>query len=252
MDRWHLQRENFRDMCDQKSEQYLPENHDSVASGELVWEAQKAYLRSEIISYAKGQKEKGRQKIWDLEGRILDLENHFVSQEQEAHLQDLIYTQNLLRRELTQETRAAWRVTRSRVYQWGDKAGKTLHWLCTPRMGITTISYLQMREGSKVMGHGLMAQAFANYYQGQCQEDPTSPRLDLLQFVQDLPVPSLSAEDRVSLEMDVSVEQLRTALGQNKCREGFRPKWLPIRVLPPGVAACRSAYAGNVPGGLGK
>ncbi|KAJ1150809.1 hypothetical protein NDU88_003598 [Pleurodeles waltl] len=82
--------------------------------------------------------------------------------------------------------------------------------------------HLLFADGSKVTGHGSMAHAFANYYQSLYGADPTSPRLDLLQFIHDLPVPSLSAEDRASLETDISVKELRTALGQ--LNSGKAPK----------------------------
>ncbi|KAJ1104085.1 hypothetical protein NDU88_001500 [Pleurodeles waltl] len=70
-------------MCNQKSKQYFPDNQGSVTSSEVIWEAQKAYLRAEIISYVKGQRERSRQKNRDLEERIMDLEDRYIEQEQD-------------------------------------------------------------------------------------------------------------------------------------------------------------------------
>ncbi|KAJ1201012.1 hypothetical protein NDU88_004828 [Pleurodeles waltl] len=97
-------------MCNQTSKQYFLDNQGSVASSEVIWEAQKTYLRGEIISDVKDQRERSRQKIQDLEGRIMDLEGRYVEQEQETR-QDLLHSQKLLQQELTQEARAAWRTT---------------------------------------------------------------------------------------------------------------------------------------------
>ncbi|KAJ1130566.1 hypothetical protein NDU88_008917 [Pleurodeles waltl] len=214
LDRWYLQLDKFRDLCRQGSKQYYIENCGSGTSWKVVWEAQKACLRDQIISYVKGHREKNRQKIQDLEGSILDLEDHLASPPQDHLLCELAHMQTLLRQELTQVAREAWKTTRSQIYKWGDKASKTLHWLCTPRVALAAIPYLQMRDGLRVMGHGLMAQAFADYYQYLYRADREGPHSDLPRFVQDLPVSSLSVDDRASLKEDISVEELRAALAQ--------------------------------------
>ncbi|KAJ1181154.1 hypothetical protein NDU88_006364 [Pleurodeles waltl] len=90
---------------------------ESVVSQEVVQEAQKACLRGQIISYVKRHREKSRQKIWDLDGRILDLGGRLTSLPQDRLLRDLTHMQTPLRQELTKEEKEAWKATSNRIYQ---------------------------------------------------------------------------------------------------------------------------------------
>ncbi|KAJ1150978.1 hypothetical protein NDU88_003765 [Pleurodeles waltl] len=78
-----------------------------------------------------------------------------------------------------------------------------------------------------------MDQALTACYQDLYLVDPSSPHEDLPQFVQDLPVLSLSSEDRESLEVDITVEELRKALaqlqpGKAPGHNGFPPEYWSI------------------------
>ncbi|KAJ1160002.1 hypothetical protein NDU88_000504 [Pleurodeles waltl] len=210
------QREEFKDMCRQSSEHYFTDNRGSVVSWEVVWEAQKACLRGQIISYVKGHREKSRQKIRNLEGAHSEPGGSSGLPVQDHLLRDRTHTQTLLRQNLHRRQERLGRPPAVGSTTGGDKASKTLHWLCTPKEGLTVIRYLQMRDGSRVMGHGPMAQAFANYYRDLYRADRDGPSSDLSQFVQNLPVPSLSVDDRASLGADIPVEELRAALTQLK------------------------------------
>ncbi|KAJ1178086.1 hypothetical protein NDU88_003334 [Pleurodeles waltl] len=51
---------------------------------------------------------------------------------------------------------------------------------------------------------------------------------DFPQFVQDLPVPSLSVDNRASLEADISVEELEAALAQLNLGKAPGPNGFPL------------------------
>ncbi|KAJ1140250.1 hypothetical protein NDU88_006607 [Pleurodeles waltl] len=77
--------------------------------------------------------------------------------------------------------------------------------------GVGPVAYLQLQDGSCVMGKEPIVQALDDYYQDLYRADLLDPRADLSQFVQDLLVCSLSEDDRESLEADITAEDLRMA-----------------------------------------
>ncbi|KAJ1202951.1 hypothetical protein NDU88_006746 [Pleurodeles waltl] len=126
----------------------------------------------------------------------------------------------VLRQELTQETRGPWLATRL-IYQWGDQASKTLHWLYTLREVGALAAYLLANDRSQIEP---IAEAFAKYYRSLYSGDPTSPHEDLLQLVSDLPMLRLTLE-----ESDAMSEELRAALAQLHVGKAPDPNGFPAK-----------------------
>ncbi|KAJ1106533.1 hypothetical protein NDU88_003934 [Pleurodeles waltl] len=108
--------------------------------------------------------------------------------------------------ELTQEVKAMWLGTCSRLHQRVDKTSKALQWMCNSREGRAPVSFLETDDRP-------IENTFAIYY----------PQL----YGADLPMSCLTPEDREALEADVSCDELRAVLAHIQAVKAPCPNGLP-------------------------
>ena len=127
LDPWLLRNAEFSHSLHLMIDNYFQNNLELVALQASLWEAMKATVRGDIISYATNQKRTRIAHIADLEARSLQLESQHLQTGDRRVLHDLLNTQTLIKQVQSEEAKVAWRAMQSCVYQWGDKASTMLH-----------------------------------------------------------------------------------------------------------------------------
>ncbi|KAJ1184907.1 hypothetical protein NDU88_001704 [Pleurodeles waltl] len=115
----------------------------------------------------------------------------------------------------------------SLVYQWEDKASKTVYCLCTPHVSGDPIAYTEADESLCINGSKAIAEDFVVYCQQLYSPDPVGPPANLDQFMVDLSVTHLPLVECGLLEVDVTHEELEEALAQLHSGKALGPNSLP-------------------------
>ena len=128
-----------------------------------LWESLKATLRGYIISFSQRKKRRQQQECSDLESRAMELEAKCLTLEDPELISDSAHTQSMIKQLYTDEAWQAWSATHSRIYQWGNKSTKTLHWLCTRAQDPLLASTIISDQGTRALTNAQRADAFRKY-----------------------------------------------------------------------------------------
>lgn len=130
----------------------------------IVWEAMKAFLRSQIINYSSSKKKQYQKRLQLLEKEILTMERqHFQTKDiqlfQQLQAKKLEY--NIM---TSKEAENALLRSRQRYYEHGDKIGIVLAWQIRKEEISKTITTICSSDKINIKHSKLINQEFLDFY----------------------------------------------------------------------------------------
>ncbi|KAJ1192476.1 hypothetical protein NDU88_001783 [Pleurodeles waltl] len=209
---WHLQDGDYVETLREELTHYFMNNLWSVPSSGSIWTACKATLSGHAKHLLQVQECVKSQQVADLKSQALCLE------------MQLSYTTNasitrhlgLIREEihhLTLETaKHMWHASTARVYGWGDKSRKLIHWLATQPLAGRVVPEIVNDSGPTSQTPQDIAQSFATYYT-RLYAEHARPQLEReVPLLRDLFFPRISAAERHDLDEPIALEEVRAAI----------------------------------------
>ncbi len=227
---WHfntslLADENFISFIADQISFFLSVNKSPDVSDSVVWEALKAYIRGQIISYATTKRKKSQEKQISLANEISRLDEQYAK----SPTPDLYKRRLKLKSELdllsTNEIEGLLRRTRSVFYESGEKSGKVLANQLRGFQAKHIISGLRLDNGEITTDHSAINEKFRDFYSTLYTAD-SFLRGDVEDFLGRLNVPTLSSDVRNLLEEPISQEEVIAAItslqsGKSAGPDGF-------------------------------
>lgn len=222
-----LSDDSFVEFMSSQISLFLEINTTPDVSISTVWEALKAYLRGQVISFVAKKKRDSISKQVDLESRIADLD----SRNAQNPSQDLYKERLKLGAEYdiltSRSTEYLLLKNRSNMYEHGDKAGEVLARQLKGARAKQTINGVGSQSGGIITDQKGINDAFQCYYRKLYSSDNLcNPHL-LENFFRHLPIPTLSPEQVSALDAPISQQEIVESIKSLQPRKSPGPDGLP-------------------------
>lgn len=197
-------------------------------SASIRWEAFKAYIRGEVISYTTTQNKKQNQEIMLLEDQIKMLENENSQSSNLETLQKLTIMRAKYDKLTTDKVAKSLMWTKQAFYDQGEKAGKLLAWRIKKQQAERAILSIKTTEDVLVTDPIEINDCFRTFYQTLYQTE-CNPNEEIQNiFLKDLQFQTLSEEDRKLLNNPLTAQDILEAIGEMNTGKAPGPDGLPI------------------------
>ncbi len=222
-----LQDPEFVRFIDQQIEFFFQVNT-SETSPLVRWEAFKAYIRGQIISYTSFKSKQFKNKLLAIENEIKSLENEITNKKTlelehkltilRAHYNELSANKALTNLNKLQQS----------FYDQGEKAGKLLAWRIRTLQNEKSIHEVEKLSGIRTTDPKEINETFKTFYEKLYKSDISANNSVQSSFLDRLEFPSLSPEDRETMDRTVELSELEEALACMRAGRAAGPDALPI------------------------
>lgn len=191
-------------------------------SASIRWEAFKAFLRGQIISFTSPKLKHTRLKLEQLDSRIKNLEKESFLVGRDSPHQELL----LLRTEYNKLSaeRAANNLLRLKqaFYDQGEKSGKLLAWRIRQLESERAISIIENSKGEKTTDPKEINDTFREFYESlYSSEYPLDPDIQT-SFLDKLDFPNVSSEAKNYMDTDLTVDEIIVAIDAMKANKAAK------------------------------
>lgn len=205
-----LSSENFVNFISQQIDYFLSLNKTPDVSMSVVWEALKAYLRGEIISFSSYESKLRKKKMSEMKQRIAQLDNTYAT----SPSPDIFKERLSLNAEYdilaSAQVEDLLLKSRSTNYEHGDKASRLLaHYL---RQTASSHQIPQIKTPSGVTTDPqIINEHFRQFYISLYSSDQATDPSALDHFFSSLNIPRVDPESVRTLEEPITIAELRQA-----------------------------------------
>lgn len=203
----------FIEYMEQQIDLYFDMNT-SETSASTRWEAFKAFIRGQIISYTKTKSKLCNQKLNLLDSKLKDLEKRQFQNQ----INDTKIDQEILFLRAQYEEMSASRVASSMMklkqsyYDQGEKPGKLLAWRIKQLQSESAINSIQEEGGDITTDPVKINNAFKDFFSSLYSSEYTEDRKQQETFLNEIKIPKISNEVKYNLEADLSEEEVLSAI----------------------------------------
>uniref|UniRef100_A0A3B4X6N3 Reverse transcriptase domain-containing protein n=1 Tax=Seriola lalandi dorsalis TaxID=1841481 RepID=A0A3B4X6N3_SERLL len=205
-------------------------NSETAPSPSILWEALKAYLRGQIISFTSLRKKEHWKELELLEAEIRNLEKEHFKTRSEGLYRALIRKRNQYNVINTYKTEKALLRTRQRYYELGDKGNKLLAWQLKKQISSSLIQKIKKPDNTITCNPKEINNGFQKFYENLYSSECVNTVDKCEKFLSSLSLPKLSLLDQTILEQPLTSNEILQALmtlqsGKAPALDGFTPEF---------------------------
>lgn len=205
------------------------ETNTTETSATIRWEAFKAFIRGQIISYTSSKKKAFGLKLASLLKGIRELERDVVNDSPEKR-QKLLGLRTEYNSLTGKKAAASLLRLKQTYYDQGEKAGKILAWRIKKMETERTINSVQIGSNPPITDPLDINTAFRSFYEtlylSECSVTPDSQK----QFLDALVFPSLTEESKNVLDVEIVADEISGAITSMEGGKAAGPDGLPIDI----------------------
>lgn len=229
--RWRLQIQFLKDPTFVKYigkciDNYFELNTNETTAG-IRWEAFKAYIRGEIISYTSSKTKQNNQELRTLENQIKKAETEIYNNYDPVKLHNLSIMRAEYDRLSSDRVARNLMWTKQTYYDQGEKAGKLLAWRIKKIQAETTINSIKSTSGNLTTDPLEINNSFRNFYEMVYKSEYTE-KGELTQFIEQLQFQKITEEKKNELDSPLTITELCTAIRDLNSGKAPGPDGLPI------------------------
>lgn len=219
--------EKFVTLTSSKIKTFLSENKIPGMSCKIIWEAMKAFLRGEIISYAAFKRKSMLQKQKDLSDQILSVDRQYAQSPSSALYKERLRLQTEFNIISTRQVEGCLIRTKSVFYEHGEKTGKILANQLRGVRAKQIIPGVKTDNGNTSSDSKRINDVFKVFYSKLYTPENTASLSDMEAFFSTVNVPSLSPDLRQSLEGPITQEEIKAAISSMQSGKSPGPDGFP-------------------------
>ena len=224
-----LQDPKFVNFIDSTIDDFFFFNTDETCAS-VRWEAFKAFIRGEIMSYTRHKSKNYSKKLHSLESRIKDMEERLYHGTNRDLERELFLLKSEYNEMSTQKIFSQLQHLKQQYYDQGEKPGKLLAWRIRKQKTDRTINSIKLENGQIVNDLMDINNIFTEYYTDlYTSEYPKNANNQNL-FLNSLNIPSLSNENKSLLDSELTIEELVEAVNSMNTGKVPGPDGLPIEL----------------------
>lgn len=192
---------------------FLSVNSASTNDPSLLWETSKAFSRGIIISYMPTKRRKQDEQRKILESKLKLAEKEYVKNSSVQKLKDISALRCSLNLLLTKDAEGKIRLARQKMYEHGDKVGRYLSYLTKKKADSQIISSVIDSLGKQAFDTKTINNTFKTFYENFYKSGLQTDNIEKIDtFFSSLNLPSLSADQKTSLQAPISKKEVLDAI----------------------------------------
>lgn len=220
---------DFVKFLDNKIDLYFLVNTNQT-SASVKWEAFKAYIRGEILSYTRYRSKIYQAQLEDLGKQIKVIERHLFSNFDPSKQKELLVLKAKYNEITSSKISKNLMWLKQSYYDQGEKSGKLLAWRIKKIQTDRAINSIFLENGEKTVDPLEINNIFKLYYENLYKSEIANNLEGQNNFLDKITFPKLSEETRSNLEKNLSIEELSEAL-QDMCNgKAPGPDGLPMEI----------------------
>ncbi|KAJ0062189.1 hypothetical protein NL108_017638 [Boleophthalmus pectinirostris] len=261
--RWRLQTFLLRDEVFTKFvgkciDNYFDLNKDET-SASIRWEAFKAYIRGEIISFTGTLNRKQKAETLSMEEQIKTLENEFYSTKDPQKLQNLRIMRAKYDKLTTDKVAKSLMWTKQAYYDQGEKASKLLAWRIKKMQSDRAILNIELNSGVLTTDPSEINERFREFYEQLYKSECNVNEAVQNNFLDKLQFQKLTEEDKEMIDRPLTVTDIIEAIGNLNSGKAPGQDGLPVefykvfknKLAQPLLDMFKESYGiGNLPDSL--
>lgn len=177
-----LSKDSFKKFISQQIDSFLEFNLTPEIPLTTVWEAFKAYIRGQIISYTAYERKKRKQRLSDLSHDIAETDRKYAdSPTPELYREKLLLKTEFDNLSIQQIERLFFK-SKQKFYEHGEKAGKLLAHLVRQSAAVNTIPEILTKLGEKTTNPIAINDEFKQFYMTLYRSEPPDDPTDITIF----------------------------------------------------------------------
>lgn len=198
---------------------YFELNNLPNTSKEVLWEASKAYIRGQIISFSSNHKKVERSHIADLLQKIKDIDESYVSNPEPRKYSERLRLQAEFDQLLTNISKVQLLKSKQRFYESGNKAGRLLAQQTRSEATSQLIPAIKSVMGDLCTNATEINKIFSKFYANIYTSD-LPPPMNLLSHIT---FPQVDPEAARKLENPITTAKIQEAIKLIQCNKSPGP-----------------------------
>lgn len=209
---------------------YLSTNHTTETSRSTLWEAPKAYIRGQIISWKSLINKQRSHKENKLMREIAKIdENYSIPPSPDMHKQK-VYLQTELNLFYVTETTKRLTHMRHKYYEYGEKAGKILAHQIREQAATRLMMETRTESGQVTIYPVEINNTFKKFYMKRYTSEFIADSTLIDNFFDKLKIPTISSENGQQLEKPITKEEIENAT--QSVNEALTKSSFPLSIMP--------------------
>lgn len=221
-----LQDDTFKAMLKTQIDLFMETNIASAPSAATAWEALKAFVRGHVIQFSCRKKRDNLRRLADLERKVEEAERR-LKQDFVPHnlrvVTQLKYEYNHI---LSQKVEFGLFRVRQKYFESGDKAGRLLARYIKQQESMATITAVQSQGGVLMTKSADINDTFRKFYMELYTSTSSGTEDEILSFLKGLDLPTLSEEQRETLDGPIMAEEIIKVISNLQCGKAPGPDGL--------------------------
>lgn len=205
---------------------FLSINKTPEVSNKTIWEAMKAYLRGEVISFAAYKTKCSKQKQTDIANQILNIDRQYANSPSLELYKERLKLQAELNLLSSHQIESHLLRNKSNYYEHGEQTGKLLANQLRGVRAKRLIAAVRTENGissDQKMINDKFRTFYSNLYSSNCTTD-----FNIMEdFFNNLDLPSLSQDLRNSLDAPITQEEVSAAISSMQSGKSPGPDGFP-------------------------
>ncbi|KAJ1155452.1 hypothetical protein NDU88_008182 [Pleurodeles waltl] len=209
---WLLQDDDYTLEIRDRLTQYFEQNAGTVQSSGTIWAAYMATLRGHAKCLLRAPERTRDSRMSELEAEALKLERQQTTLSEVSVLRQLTRVREEIKHLALESAKHMWRASSARIYGWGDKNGKLLHWLATRPLANRIIPEIRDDTGILLKTPIEIAQSFASYYARLYAEHPRPAVEKASPLLNDITLARVSQATKDRLDEALDLTEITNAI----------------------------------------
>uniref|UniRef100_A0A3Q3BAI7 Reverse transcriptase domain-containing protein n=1 Tax=Kryptolebias marmoratus TaxID=37003 RepID=A0A3Q3BAI7_KRYMA len=199
----------------------------SETTASIRWEAFKAFIRGQMISYTKNKTNKTVMEMLKLEEQIKETELELNLKGSKEKQQELLILRAKYDKLSTNKASSEIFRLKQSYYDQGEKAGKLLAWRIKALQNERAINEI-ISENENTTDPQKINDLFKDYYSKLYTSKGHIPQASLDSFLNSVNIPTLSEIAKSDLDMPISIGELSNAIDKLKSGKSPGPDGIPL------------------------
>lgn len=207
-----LSRKPFQNLISDQIDFFIEINSTPGMSYSTIWEALKAYLRGQIISYAAHEKKERGRRLADLSQQIKLVDNKYATSPSPSLYKDRLLLQSEFNSLSIKQTERLLLKTKQTYYEHCDKAGRLLSHQLKQSSADRTITEIRTEQGTISSHPTIINDQFKEFYSNLYASQVSAGPSEIQMFFEPLVIPKISPEDKSRMDSKISSEEITPAI----------------------------------------
>lgn len=205
---------NFCEYLADRFVSFLENNDKGDVSDSILWEAMKAVIRGDIMSYQAAKNKQNKAKLIEIDTQVTKLEKEYRSTNCESTLKKIVSLRSEYNSILAKKVSKQLMQIKQKQFEIGDKPQKLLARQLKHSHASRAIYKIKSENGEALVDPKDINNSFSDFYKKvyKSKKDINQKAID--DFLSNIELPTLNSEAKQCLDEEITLEELNEVISQ--------------------------------------